>query len=144
MKETLRHRLILAVSGSAHEFLIGIHCQSLAFPSRNQQIHQLKGLRDKAHSYKFLPLQQASKHILCKNDCTETVETKQMSFISSGLIGKGWKRDVIGECYREPFNTSIIGDVEKKSQLQVVRTKSDHIQPINLSYKQIRHCKHPF
>ena len=51
MKKTLHHRLILAVSESAHEFLIGIHCQSLAFSSCNKQIHHLKGHWDKAHSF---------------------------------------------------------------------------------------------
>ena len=50
-EKALHHRLILAVSESAHEFLIGIHCQCLAFSSCNKQIHQLKGHRDKAHFF---------------------------------------------------------------------------------------------
>ena len=32
---------------------------------------------------------------------------------------------MIGECCREPFNTSIIGDVEKKYQLQVISHKNE-------------------
>ena len=41
------------------------------------------------------------------------------------LFRLDWKRDVIGECCREPFNTSIIGDVEKKYQLQVIIYKNE-------------------